>query len=529
MPPPRLTDRQTLSTPPIMAGSVLRIDDELDVTPAFTFSTIQFSNDVVNTIVASFITVLILVNIGSAVSKLVYFTRTTSFSYKSWLRAFIFANSDDPLRVLAWLSRKYVYRESEWNRYPNRRRGSRLFLPLLARATILIASIASVAVTVPNVRDMEGCVNNDYQLRYDPTIADLNQRLLYPACLDVPLTTDRGEVTSTASYCMCLDLLVPNEAADPPSTRVKITPNATLGTITTRLENRTNIASYFFYVEWKRANSSLDGRTFRSDLVKTLDLEAHADLLLDVFRNSRFGASPCNRLNDFQDADGSISYDLDCEIQSFEIIYEVETYLRSAMTWKRIKPGNKQTRIELTADSRQGGSETPACPLDLKISRPLVNIVPLAIMLAVWVVFNLIVSFAARKHGNALDAGFHIVKEALGHDCTSNPLEKCMEREEVTHVELRKWRCGAGGAHVGFIGRDGDRPVDNFDESTIVSGCSRVAVELDRAISLATAPAGFAPPGAPTASVGSSQQVQDAMENGNAPGNAATHYHQPTN
>lgn len=506
--------------------SGVRMGDELDVTPAFTFTTIQFSSDVLNTIIASLITVFILVNIGSAVSKLVYFTRTTAFSYKSWLRAFIFANSDDPLRVLAWLARKYVYRDPSWNRYENRKRPSRLFLPLLARAIILIASVASVAVTVPSVRDMEGCVNNDYFLTYDPSIKAIPERVLRTQCVDVPLSTDRGQVTSTAAYCVCLDSLFPQDDDDPPSTRVKITPDTATGRIFTQVANKTIRAAYYFYVEWKPANSSLDGRTFRSDLTRTLDLTAHADLILDIARMPQFGGvAGCEKITSTEtDSDGIVSFDLNCEVKALEILPPIEAYLRSAMKWQRLKRGVLQSRIELQGDSLSG-SQTETCPLEIKITRPLVNIVPLTVMLVIWVIINIIVSFAARRHGNALDAGFHVIREALGHDCTSNPLEKCTEREEKTRLPLRKWRCGTGGAHYGFIGRAGDVPVEEFDENTIVSGCARVAVELDRARRLDTAPAGFAPPGISTSSMGSRQQSPEVVEQGMAWANA----NNPTN
>lgn len=467
------------------------VNQQLDVTPDFSFSTIQFNSEVANAIVASLLTVFILINIGSAVSKLIYCTRGKSFDFDSWNRSFIFANSDDPIRIISWMSHNYVYREKGVGveRYRNKLKLQRLLLPLSARIFILVASIASVAVSIPGDKQLSGCENGDYQLRFDPQ-AQGKANILNRACFDIPMTSRLGQVTSVASYCTCPVLFDIEDSENLEGITRVIVVKYTSGRISTIIYGRGIGAGSDAYVQWDNTrNSNEKGVYFYSDLGK-LDQRVFLDIVVRAIRRESGEECP----QDFNPQPGTITgsffVDLNCSVYPVDLIKNVEAYVRNAMQWTRLEAGEKEVRIRIdTTEANPQPKPRGDCPISVNVTRPIVNILPLGLMLLLLVVVNLVVSFATSAHGNALDAGFHLIKETLGHDTTSNPLEENEERKEVVDLDLRNWRCGVAGAHIGFIGRDGDVPVKEFDSATIVCGCSQVVVELEQAAALDDVPA----------------------------------------
>eukprot|EP00177_Eucheuma_denticulatum_P000681 GFKZ01001225.1.p1 GENE.GFKZ01001225.1~~GFKZ01001225.1.p1 ORF type:complete len:544 (-),score=58.59 GFKZ01001225.1:413-1861(-) len=450
----------------------MAVTDPIDVTPAFTVTTVQFQSEVLNGITTSLLTVFIIVNIGSVVSKLIYVSRGLDFHYDSWLRAFIFANSDDPLRILSWISRNYTYRKRSWTRNPNKLKLTRLIWPLLARGIIFTVSIVSVGITVPSTKVLSSCTQGDYRLELDPTAPRGPNNFKFTACLDVPLESERGRPRGTVSYCTCTVLPI---GEDRPFLRVNHGNND--GSLEVIVSNGTSGGGQRSYVEWK-----IDGRStlFRSQLPLSIDVDLHMRMAsLEI--QEQFGSN-CVGLSEVVDGNPRVleaslaSCPFDEDVSLVELVGAIESRIRHAMTWRRVR--NVQNRVAINRQS-SGATTITECVLDVAVFRPVVNIIPLLIALVLLVLLNVIVSRIVSRHGNAFDAGFHLVKEVFGHDTTSNPLEENEEREEVQELELRYWRCGAAGAHVGFWGRRGDIPVADFTEDLIVCGCNRVDDEAE--------------------------------------------------
>lgn len=466
--------RPTLSFSPYGSSSNMTATDPLDFTPEFTMSTVQFENEILNVVVSSLLAVLIIANIGSAVSKLVYFSRGKDFCYRSWIRAYIFANSDDPLRLLSWISRNYAYRKREWTRHPNKLHWSRLAVPLLARGLILVVTIVSIGITVPAEKRLSGCSRGDYALTLNEAKAQSSD-LKNIECLDIPLSSRRGKLLVRASYCTCF---VVRLGGGEPS--INVTHNTVDGSIEWLLSNGSKTTGSRTYVEWKQEGVE---NVFRSQLSRTISIDSFMRVVVAAVEDGleQDCGGPTKALSD-----RSRSTPLtDCNFRNLDIFNFnswIESYMRNALQWEK-KP-TLQPRVQIT--DQDGWKEQSDCVTDIVVSRPVVNILPLLITLIALFIVNLAVTLAVSKHGNALDTGFHIIKEVLGHDCTSNPLEENVERGEVMGLPLRCWRCRVAGAHVGFVGRSGDIPIEGFkdassDAELIVCGCSRVREEVERA------------------------------------------------
>lgn len=462
----------------------MAVGDGLDFTPRPTMSTIQTPDETANVVINSLLIVFILININSAVSKLIHLTRNATFNYNSWLRGFIFASSDDPLRILSWLRRRYVYRESDWNRYPNTLRKRRLALPLLARMFVLLVSIVSIAITIPRDKILSGCSRGDYKIHFDEADADPNDTF-NSICTEIPLMSNRGEANATASHCAC-----PSKITLPRpdlKTAVLATDILSYESLDISMVFGDKGAATLFYVEWRRGD--IPDKSYRSELSKVISEQKLYELVFAWFTEDNPDCDIIENDTIKHFASWSCPF-VDIENTSRRIY----SRLRSSIRWERTE--NIQPRLELK-DVLLEPSPTnriTECVVPIIVTRPIVNMVPLAIMLTVWIAINAAISFIASKHNNVLDAGFHIVKEALGHDTTSNPLEQCKETDGIVELQLRKWRCGGGGAHVGFIGRAGDVAVERFSEEELVCGCAVVGTELERARTLRTAPLTFVDP-----------------------------------
>lgn len=458
----------------------MAVDDSIDYTPQFTFSTLQFENETVNLIVTSLIAVLILSNIGSIISKLVYFTRETSFSYDSWLRAFIFANSDNPIRILSWIFRGYVYRDKKWKRFTHKLCPGRLFFPLLARITVLLVSIGSIAITIPSEKRINVCNTVDYVLTFDQTRANFSD-LPNSVCLNIPLTSKRGSVLASAAYCTCPigDDSVPIEGSG-----VAVFRDEKEGRLRTIVYSRGKAHGIASYVEWKLTDDEKvkKGRVYRTDVSpegSKLDQVSHAEIAIRAISDSHQGCNRGTPQSSTDTKDGIYGYrvPLECDFDVAKESDAVSSYLRNALSWVRTDEDELQ-RLVLEDTVSKVGAATKDCPIEVSVQRPFVNIAPLTLVLVGIFLINIFVSIFVGKHGNALDAGFHIIKEALGHDCTSNPLELPVDREEIRKVQLRKWRCNEGGSYVGFIGRHCDRAVNEFENDATICSCTNVSKEL---------------------------------------------------
>lgn len=462
----------------------MAVDDVIDYTPEYSFSTLQFESEVVNLIITSLIAVFILSNIGSIISKFVYFTRETSFNYNSWLQAFIFANSDNPVRIITWIFRGYVYRQ-DLKRFPNKLRLQRLFVPLLARFTILFFSILSIAITLLSEKRISVCNESDYFLTLDPTKATFSN-LPNSICLNIPLASTRGSVLASAAYCTC----PLGEQVERSDSGVAVYRDEKEGRLRTILFSGGFAAGTASYVEWKRTDDE-KYRTvisYRTDMSSngngaSIDQEIHADIVIRALSASNEGCTRGVPEIGRNPEEGIYRYLvplLGCDFDTEKEIDVVNSHLRNALTW--VRTTDEPKRLVLEGTFSKTGNVTGVCPIEVSVQRPLVNIAPLVCGLLGIFLINILVSIFVNRHGNALDAGFHIIKEALGHDCTSNPLEQPVDRKEVNVVHLQNWICNGGGSYVGFTGRHCDRVVDKFEKDTTICSCVNTARELTDSI-----------------------------------------------
>ncbi|CDF34775.1 unnamed protein product [Chondrus crispus] len=469
---------------------------ELNATPDFSFSTVQTSSDIINALIISLLTVFVISNILSVTSKLIFSSREKSFEYLSWVRSFIFVNSDDPIRIFSWIWHRYSYKEKGCTRYRNEIQLRRLVLPLLARLFILVTAITSVAISIPSEKRLSGCEKGDFRIQMDPNVRkpapDLNR-----VCADIPLTTTLGKVRSRVSYCSCLVDFGSNVPVSKGEGGI-ITITTASGQLWTALVSKNNTAASAFYIQWVKDRRQRDNdKSLLFTNVEKIDSDDHLQVIANALRSETVQQCTAKGTSDkLPSEDNSLiakAQILDCDFDPLSLIARVQAYVTGSLTLNKLRRGEMDNRLELnplTGEVR----ETAACPIDVVVSRPIVNILPLALMLVLWGIINVLVSIYTSRRGNAFDMGFHIIKEALGHDTTSNPLEENSNRGEAMELPLRKWRCGAGAAHEGFIGRDGDVPVQGFDSFTNVCGCTQVVTEIEAASALPdSAPGTMAP------------------------------------
>eukprot|EP00177_Eucheuma_denticulatum_P004859 GFKZ01008819.1.p1 GENE.GFKZ01008819.1~~GFKZ01008819.1.p1 ORF type:complete len:479 (+),score=39.36 GFKZ01008819.1:336-1772(+) len=473
------------------------VDDPLDFTPNFTMSTLQTSSEVANLIINSVLVVLVLINIGSAVSKLVYITKPGRIWYSSWLRGFIFANSDDPLRIISWMMRRYIYRDPKYERYPNRLRLKRLLWPLLARGLVFIVSVASIAVTIPTDKMLDGCQNGDYRVVFDVTNPnpDLPRQ---PICSEIPLTSKLGSPLSKAVSCVCPAPLVPTEsfAEDTADSRDVIFVSTSINSVSQEMvifiATFQRSEAFQFFIEWRPEDRP--NLAFRSQIDEGLTPREFSNLVTSWFLSDHDDCEPVGEDTE----DGAFIFKtFSCRSQDISADgARMESRLRDSISFERVPEIQERREVFKVATSGDDltGFPSTECVVPIIVSRPIVNMAPMAIILLIWVTINVIISLVSRRYDNALDAAFHLVKEALGHDSTSNPLEDCTEKKERKHLKLRNWQCGAGGFHRGFLGRRGDVALDEFDEFAVVSGCGIIRSEHETSRGLITAPRGFAAP-----------------------------------
>lgn len=467
--------------------SAMGVLEELDVTPDPSFSTIQTSSEITDAIIISILAVFIISNILSVVSKLIFCSHEKAFEYSSWVRAFIYVNSDDPIRILSWLSHKYLFAEQGCNRYRNELQLRRLVLPLLARLFILIVAIVSIAISIPTEKHLSGCERGDFEITIDPGVSTALPKSSR-FCVDIPMKTDLGETRSIASYCTCESEFQLEEIVELEGAAVIGSLRNASGRMFTMLYSMKRGARQSFYIQWtedrKKAIDSNELLLF-SDM-KTMSTLTHLQVMAKAIRSDT--EQECTEqfrgdITEYDDGSVFQGLVLDCEFDPVDIIANVQSHVASALKIDKLPRGKRVNRVEMNITD-QSVRRTSICPIDVVVTRPLANILPLVLILVMWGLINIIVSVFTSRRGNAFDAGFHIIKEALGHDTTSNPLEENENRNEAMELPLRRWRCGAGGAHKGFIGREGDIPVRGFDSLTNVSGCTQVITEIEHAARL---------------------------------------------
>lgn len=428
----------------------------IDVTPRTSFNTFRIQNEALNTIVTSLLTFLILVNLGSIVTKLVNRTVKSEFRYSSWLRAFIFANSNDPNRLVSWVFHRYAFRDPSWSRHEQKLRLERLAFPLLARGVIFVASIISIAISIPIEQVRTDCSDGDYRVLLNSSRAVQPVPAPSTLCEEGELRSNFGEVQWALSFCSCTAEPSFFRSSEDGTSLVVVGYDLPSASVILAVVTRRSLTGFTYYVEWR------DGRRdpYRSDITSSISLNDHVDLAVNALKmNEQSCLENGKRIQE----NDTMYVELTCELDPPRARKQIEGALRGAIYMQKVP--TIQERI--ASGSSFNFTRRRVCPIELNVSEPLLNLLPLILVLAVLFALNVAVGVTIGDSGHALDAAFHLIKEAIGDDCTSNPLEESQGVAVPEVLGLQKCIRGDMG-HVGFLSKPGDVFVEDFDHGMIV-------------------------------------------------------------
>lgn len=406
-------------------------------------------------LITSVLTFFILVNISSIVDKLITRTTKDAFRYSAWLRTFIFYETDDPIRILGWLYRRYTYRESNWARHPQRLRVSRLFIPLLARGVIFVSSIVSIAISIPTNRELSGCASGDFRPRLNETYLVPLELSLGASCHNIPLVSRVGKTRATLLYCSCTqqrtDINSPQD-----KTVLRLEYDSRFAQIRVVFQTGDVQVDYRYYIEWQ----GFDGTSFRSDITTSLDPEAHIRVIKNGLARSNFDCPEEDRIG--TDPNEGIFVLLNCSVDVLGAIRATEKFVAGALFIEKVPLS------QIRVNPRNPRKRNSICRVRVEVASPIVNLIPLFLVLVAISLINVAVGIIVGGSSNTLDCAFHVIKEVMGKDSTSNPLEDSLQHKTLSALPLVKSMRGSEG-HIGFLQREDDMPVDEFDDGVIVS------------------------------------------------------------
>ncbi|PXF48014.1 hypothetical protein BWQ96_02205 [Gracilariopsis chorda] len=464
------------------------LEGGVDYTPLLTISTIQFENEVVNTVATSLIVVFLLTNLGSIINRLVFISDKTQFNYRSFLRAFIFMHSDDITRLAYWWKGKNPYLSllnpggsggGRAQRMLNRVQRRRLLLPVCARILLVVSSIASIALTIPGKKTFSSCGRADYEPQMgsvSPNFSEEPGGVLTRLCRDIPINTKRGDVSSKVSYCSTV-LPLDTNALFEESTAVIAGYWEQGGLLISgyTVNGRSNLVLSF--VEWQRG---VNGNIYRSH-IRQWSPERHLGVCAEGISRDRNRACTIQstRNDSIQGVGvtlGLLSCDDAPDLQSGSSL--VAGAVRDSLGWVKFRSTIQRSKLT-------GGEfripQQRECPVVISVERPVVNIVPLLVALVMMYTLNYAVNETVSHKGDIMDALFLLVKETLGHDCTSNPLEDSGGEKEVDVLQLQRFECADGrSAHIGFLRGRGDRVVEEFSDGKLVHQCYQTRAQGPR-------------------------------------------------
>lgn len=453
----------------------------LDYTPRSTISTIQFESEALNTIITSLLTTLVIANLCAIINRLVSMSNRDVFSFRPFARSYIFLNSDDPLRMWYWFRGHYDFRAA--NEAMTKRKVFKRYLisPLCARLLILIVSIGSIALALPSEKRLDACSQGDYIVVQKPLMKRPGLRSVawYDVCTEIPLKTRLGTVRSSASYCFFmmpqgsikeLTQLASFSETLPEASRVVATfYHNTSGLLVSMLFSGDKLQTIGSQAKWKTES----GDTLAS-LIPSYDGDLHLRVIADAIgfdTNQTCSVTSTARIPiEFGQFQMGV---LDCEFDAGNVLASVTASLKESFLFQKVEHVAPRARMiqgeqQLTTERR--------CVVDVTVTRPIINIVPLICGLSLAFGLNMVVRFAVSCRGNVIDSAFHIVREVLGHDTGSNPLQIGSTDGGAQNVTLRKYVCADGlSAHIGFIRGYADMVVDEFIGGQRVGRCIQVA------------------------------------------------------
>eukprot|EP00178_Gracilaria_changii_P012748 TRINITY_DN35_c0_g1_i6.p1 TRINITY_DN35_c0_g1~~TRINITY_DN35_c0_g1_i6.p1 ORF type:complete len:481 (+),score=52.81 TRINITY_DN35_c0_g1_i6:77-1519(+) len=456
----------------------MTLTDGIDVTPQSTLSTIQFQSEVLNTVVTSLLTTLVIANLVSVINRLIFLSRQDHFSYRAFARSYVFLNSDDPLLLLHWLRGRYHFRQTNHSPAHHRIRKRRLIAPLFARLCMLVVSISSIALALPSEKRLDACSRGDHTVVLMPPANRpvLNAQENFQVCSQIPLKTRLGTVRSTASYCSSAITFgdIPGQqdlasAAQNISSFGFIFANYdnTIGKLTSVIISGDRLEAFSSFVKWDTEN----GDRYHS-LLPSWNGRQHLEALArGVSSSSRHDCSILG-FNDNTDGTSSLLAELSCAFDASVAVRYASASLRESLSFRKHETLSLRARLIEGLGSRL----ERRCAVDVTVTRPLINIVPLLIGLTMAFFLNIVVMLLVSRYGNAMDSAFHLVREVLGHDTSANPLQISTSGEDVERVALRKFVCADGiSGHMGFVHGAGDRVVERFEDRIRVGRCMQVS------------------------------------------------------
>ncbi|KAI0557618.1 hypothetical protein FGB62_282g01 [Gracilaria domingensis] len=458
----------------------MSISDGIDVTPQSTMSTIQFQSEALNTVITSLLTTLVIANLVSVINRLVFLSRNDLFCYRSFARAYVFLNSDDPLRLWYWLRGRYEYRGDKEPPLRHKIRKRRLIAPLFARLCILVVSIGSIALALPSEKRLDACSRGDYNLVQSVP----NRELVVPersdvieVCAQIPLETRLGTVRSSASFCSFAlsigDLATLADLSSsvqelPDISAVAVGYENSSGLFASVVLSRGSFQGIGAFVEWRAEN----GDRFRS-LLPSWTADRHVQVVVDAINS--FSEEECSVVLSVDESNDVGTFRvaaLDCNFDADAAIRHISIRMRESLSFQREQGNSLKARLVDGSEFRTSRT----CAIDVTVQRPLINIVPLFIGLVMAFVLNVTVMCLVSRYGNTMDGAYHIVREVLGHDTGANPLQIDTSGIDVENVALKKFVCADGvSAHVGFIRGVGDNVVEDFGSGLRVGRCMQVA------------------------------------------------------
>lgn len=325
--------------------------------------------------------------------------------------------------------------------------------------------MASIAITIPREKRLNFCERADYEPVLDSLRSGAEpdeDGMFRPVCENVRLGTRLGSVRSSVQYC---STQIGSSISQPTlgMTAISVGYRQSGGDLISVVISEGQGFLLSHYVEWRRQQNGPTDEVLRSEFAEWSP-KRHIRIVHEAIERV-VGKGRCELdLDALQEIPvagiDAVAAFMTCTVNTVEVQRYVSGYMRSALQWNR---SNKVvSRINASGESVKLSS-SDQCPIEVTVTRPVVNIVPLAVIMMLMFTINIATGITVARHGDVLDAAFHLVKEVMGYDCTSNPLEECIgdgKREAggggVELAEIRRYECADGvGRHVGFLRGDG--------------------------------------------------------------------------
>lgn len=451
----------------------------LEYYPRYSFSTVQTNNEVLDTIITSLLLTFILVNFNATIHKLVTVTHRDYLNYNSYIRAYIFAASDDITQIISWIrGRNSFLPEHMEGVQSNEKRilRSRLICPLFARAIVFFAAILSIALALPSDKVFSECSGGDFetvikQLNQDE---NLNGYRANSLCSLVDLKPRRGTTPTTIN--LCAQEITDELTEDPIQEQsfdnwcsFKFDPEEGVATVLFGSSGKTR--GIRFYVEWTPSKNKKLRSILQTQDQGILDASSQRENLRRAIKDLE-----CDLADEDSGNTDTGTYEITCDVDAFDVekaADNAERVFRSALRFHRTD--DIQERLDIPVDGSDP-KRIKECPFIITVSRPIINILPLAVTVVLSFTINMAVGFTVSERGSVDDITYHVIKEALGLDVTCNPLQEPKSQRgsgaSLPLIKLKKFWCNDGvSAHIGFLRAPEDREVEDMEEGRQLGQC----------------------------------------------------------